>query len=160
MDQARNWLSDQPFSRRPAIHGSFIATTFLDDFTRAEEIARAGLVANPRDFSLLNNLAVALAKSGRERDAASAIARIRPSDLSIDNRIVWLATNGLIQFRLGLLDAGRALYRASIDEAHANDRNSVRARAAISLAIEELARGTAESTVAVIADSRSREAIN
>ena len=59
-----NWLGDQPFSARPAVHGSFIASVLLEDYAEAQRIAAGGLIANPKDFTLINNIAFALANNG------------------------------------------------------------------------------------------------
>jgi Flp pilus assembly protein TadD len=76
-EQAWNWLFDQPFSRPPAIHGSFIASMLLEDYRSAEQMARIGLTANPQDFSLLNNLAVALSKQGKTGEAVNRCVSTR-----------------------------------------------------------------------------------
>jgi len=148
-DETRKWLDDQPFSRLPAIHGSFIACMLLDDYTGSEDIARAGLVANPRDVFLLNNLTVALAKGGKTQEASAVLARIIPSSLTSDDRIVWLATCGLVQFRSGNREVGRKLYRLSMDLSQTNKRELLQMRAALSLAIEEVAASTPESGASV-----------
>jgi len=107
---ARDWLLDEPYSSRPAIFGSSIAAMALHDYPLAEEFARAGLVADSRDNSLWNNLAVALAKRDRPWDAARAFSKIEMSPESSLPRFVANATRGLIAFRLGQPEIGRRWY--------------------------------------------------
>jgi Flp pilus assembly protein TadD len=65
----RRWFEDEPFSARPAMLGSAIAASAMDDFFEAASIARRGLVSNPDDPGLINNLAFALACDGNLLEA-------------------------------------------------------------------------------------------
>ena len=66
---SKSWLVDQPFSRRPAILGSYIASSLLEDYRAAVEITEKSLLPNPNDPILLNNLAFAYASLGQLDDA-------------------------------------------------------------------------------------------
>jgi tetratricopeptide (TPR) repeat protein len=145
LDHAQEWLLDQPFSARPAVHGSFLATSVLEDFALGEKIAREGLRANQSDFILLNNRAVALAKLDRVKEAASSISRADRSVLSYGEQIIFLATSGLIQFRAGQFTAGRKLYREAIARAELESLRPLRDRALIHLALEEVQHQTPEA---------------
>jgi tetratricopeptide (TPR) repeat protein len=136
------WLSDQPFSARPAVHGSFLASALLEDYAQAIKIGEAGLIANPRDFSLLNNIAVALAKSGEVEKASGVFSRINTSSLSQLNQVVWKATAGLLRFRSNQPDDGRRLYLEAMDKGSENGLNTMTARASVYLANEEIAAKT------------------
>lgn len=137
---SHRWLSDQPFSARPAIHGSFIAARTLDDYATSASIARLGLTANPLDTTLLNNLAFSLAQLNKLSEANAAIDQINPKTLSPDNQFVVTATKGLIAFREQQLDLGRSLYRSAIRQAASmNDERQHIATAY--LAMEELRAG-------------------
>jgi tetratricopeptide (TPR) repeat protein len=115
LGEARRWLADQPFSSRPAMFGSFIAARALDDYAAAVEFGRQGLLSNPDDFTLRNNLAFALALQGNVMAAARENGRIDPCALTDGQRIAFLATSGLIEFRSGRAAQGRSLYRSAID---------------------------------------------
>ena len=148
LDQSFGWLEDQPFSSRPAIHGSYIASSLLEDYDSAERIARAGLEANPGEFGLLNNLTVALARTGRVTEAVRYFGMINRSSLSAVHRIVWHATAGLLRFRNGQIEQARALYRLAIDNAAGSEMESLRAQAALARAAEELYAQTPEASEA------------
>ena len=101
-------------------------------------MARCGLVANPTDFLLRNNLVVALARAGRIEEAESESARIRGSQLGIKERITWLATSGLIGIRSGAIDRGREYYLEAMKEAAAAREERLRIMAFLNLAIESV----------------------
>jgi len=116
MDEAKLWLCDQPFSSRPATLGSYIAAVDLGDFEESARIAKRGLVANPTDFTLLNNFVFARAQQNQISEARSEFNRVRPSTLSDEETFVWLATSGLLAYREGNPDEGRALYLKAIEQ--------------------------------------------
>jgi Tfp pilus assembly protein PilF len=134
------WLQDEPFSARPALLGSAIAATANEDFSKAEMIARRGLVANPTDVGLINNLAFALASANKTEAAAKALAEVR-GDPPISQRVALLATSGLIAFRSGDLLLGREKYLQAIRLAKENKLAIHRAIATIFLARESLRTG-------------------
>lgn len=115
---AELWLCDEPFSKRPTLFGSWVALTTAPDYSKAERMARHGIKTHPDDFILLNNLAVALAYQGKPIDALNWFSKIPHKtggeDLSTGT---YLATSGLLQFRLGAPDEGRKLYRMAVDDA-------------------------------------------
>ena len=114
---AQLWLRDEPFSSRPAEFGSWAASITMGDFESARQFAQAGLVTNPDGFLLLNNLAVALASLGRADEAKEVFGRIGPLDRASKLRATYLATAGLISYRLGDPAEGRVLYRQAVQNA-------------------------------------------
>jgi tetratricopeptide (TPR) repeat protein len=114
---AAEWLLDEPFATRPAVFGSFLSDAALGDYERSAAFARQGLGANPDDVWLLNNLAVALATLGRVQEAALSHARIRRANLDAEEQTVYLATKGLLAYRGGRWEEGRALYEQAIEGA-------------------------------------------
>lgn len=134
----QGWQNDEPFSARPAILGSFLASAAKEDFATGEQMARIGLNANPADPTLLNNLAFAQASAGKTDDAASTLSRVPRADLTPEQEIVILATEGLIQFRSGNSESGRAKYREAMNTARERKLPSILVRASIHLAREEL----------------------
>jgi hypothetical protein len=111
--EAWQWHFDQPFASRPAEFGSYHASAG-QDFKSGVELARAGLVANPSEFLLRNNLAFCLASMDEVKAATAEFAEIDESKLAREQRSTYLATKGLIAFRSGDPDTGRRLYQQSI----------------------------------------------
>ncbi len=173
LSHAEGWLNDQPFSSRPAILASYIATLVLEDHAYSEAITRRGLVSNPDDFTLLNNLSFALIQQGQVDQAKVVLQSIQTGALSPESRITYDATWGLLYLRTGSAERGRRLYGAAI--AAADRLGSERgATARIMLASEELrldspnvrqlvgealtaARSTADPSIALLASKLERE---
>ncbi|MFO0997717.1 MAG: hypothetical protein U1F33_13635 [Alphaproteobacteria bacterium] len=109
-----SWLDDEPYSTRPAILGSFIASTFLRDFKQADAIARRGLSANPDDIFLLNNHAYALANLGLFPEAETIVLSFPRSFAQSPEYSTLLATRGLIAFKRGDIDFGRKCYETAL----------------------------------------------
>ena len=109
------WLEDQPFSSRPATLGSFVASTFVRDFVLCEQIARFALRTNPGDWLLTNNLTVALAEQDRTEEARRQFSQLEAPSEASPNYAVWLATNGLVEYRGGNQESGRHLYAQSYE---------------------------------------------
>lgn len=121
--EASLWLKYQPFSSRPAVHGSYVAATFLQDFELALKFSEAGFRANPTDSVVSNNYVVSLAEVGNISKARKIFEdSSRESFSSRDPTI--RATNGLLLYREGSIDAARISY----EEARAifNERNDFR----------------------------------
>lgn len=114
---ARFWLRDEPFAMRPAVFGSWAAMSMISDFELAERFALHGLSIHSKESLLLNNLAVSLAYQGKISKAVETFEKINPHDTQGLHKPTFTATKGLIQFRLGLPDEGRHLYRMAIAEA-------------------------------------------
>jgi tetratricopeptide (TPR) repeat protein len=137
LDASIAWFEDEPFSARPAMLGSAIAASALENFKQAETIARRGLVSNPSDHGLINNLAFALACADNVTDASLAIAQVR-GEPKTSLRVALTATEGLIAFRSGDAALGREKYLDAIQLAKENDLFIQQSIAAIFLARETL----------------------
>ena len=138
INETRLWLFDQPFSARPAVQGSYIAGIAIEDYVESARIAECGLLANPRNPTLLNNLAFALANQKNQiEEAEQVFSRINVTDLDVHMQVVWHATKGLIMYRKGYPDLGREYYTQAIKMANDLRDKGLRARAAIYLAREE-----------------------
>ncbi len=83
-------------------------------------------------------MAFAEASAGNIESALDTFDAIEVERLDGDERIVYMATAGLLSFRAGLFDNGRRLYRAAIDAAKKAGQKRVAALAAILYAIEEM----------------------
>lgn len=113
MSNTLKWFIDQPFSRDPASFGSFIACSVLERFDEAIKLCRYGLKATPNDFTLTNNLAFSLLKINDVSGAHSVFQKIHADSLDDQQRIVYLATRGLLMYKLGLPQYGAQLYNES-----------------------------------------------
>ena len=144
-DEARSecelWLTDEPYSSRPAIFGSYVGISLTNDFVFAEKCSRAGLTADPREETLRNNLTVALAYQGRLEEALEEFNKITTPLSSEFPIYVYVATAGLLQFRLGDIESGRELYAKAEKFAPKARRH----RVSIFRAREEIAAGTADA---------------
>jgi tetratricopeptide (TPR) repeat protein len=116
LEAALNWLEYQPFSSRPAVVASYIASVCMQKDYEAIKIVEEAKIATPDDFFLNNNYAFALASINRVDDALRVINSIKVDSLREKERAILLATSGLIEFRLGRVNQGRELYRKSIQE--------------------------------------------
>lgn len=110
------WLEFQPFSSRPAVFGSYIASTVLEDYDKAIQIIERGRLASPSDFLLNNNLAFSYASKGDIIKAEKALDAISHQQLSETEIATSLATKGLIEYRKGHSEIGKNLYNASIEK--------------------------------------------
>lgn len=135
--EGKNWIRDQPFAVSPVLFTGLVAT-LMENFEAGEAIYQFGLDANPENVMLRNNLAFALASDNKPDLAESEIQRIDRTSLTTQERIVLTATEGLIRFRSGFPDEGRALYRRAINMAQENQEPGYALRALLFLAREEI----------------------
>ncbi len=145
LQESWRWFRDQPFSSRPPIHGSFIATAVLEEHDEAAKIAQCGLVCNPKNLRLRNNLTVALARAGRIKEARTEFAKVQESQLDTKERITWLATSGLLAIRSGDIERGRMFYLNAIEHAVVAREERLRIMALLNLAIESISANLQQS---------------
>ena len=112
---AKKWFTYQPFSSRPAVAASYIASVALGEFAEAARIARMGQLASPGEFMLKNNLAFSLASLGKPEEAGKALERINETLLNESQKSVLTATRGVIKFRDGDVAGGRTYYGTAVD---------------------------------------------
>lgn len=142
LEEGLCWLRDQPFDTGAAIHASYIASVGLEDWTTAKAISELGLQANPSDSILVNNLAYAQIQLGELEEAAARLSDSSLSPKDNGERVALTATRGLLLFRLGRAEAGRALYREAIDYARRLRQPDAELMAHAMLIGEELSAGT------------------
>lgn len=147
IDCCKKWGMDEPFSDRPYSLGSYIAIEALGDAKQAEELVRKGLLANSRDVSLLNNLAVSLAYQGRLNEADKSWKAAGRATRGGEEEATIRATGGLLHYRRGDVEAGRKEYVSAIRLARANGSEEEARRATVYLVLEEVMAETAESTM-------------
>jgi Tfp pilus assembly protein PilF len=109
-----DWLADEPFDQGAAQFTSYTASVGAQDWRLAERAARTGLVANPDNYMLRNNLAFALANQGQIDDAANELRQVHTAALDARELAVFEATQGLVRFRQGQVLDGRRSYQESI----------------------------------------------
>jgi tetratricopeptide (TPR) repeat protein len=136
LSETFQWQVDQPFSSRPAIHGSFIASSILENYELAIAFAEQGLLSNPDEAVLYNNLAFAQALNNQPEDALKTLDRVRDVSVPKLAQIFLSATRGLVAYRLGQHALGRRYYEQAI--ALARGDLATEAAARIHLALEEL----------------------
>ena len=117
LQESLSWQSDQPFSVRPIIHGTYLTACILEDYSQCLEIAELGLRSTPGEFGVLNNVSVALSRLGRVEEAVRAFKTINKNDLDESQRITFLATAGMINYRLGGYELGEKYYNQAIRDA-------------------------------------------
>lgn len=140
------WQEDQRFDPGPAAFVSFVAAMGLEDHDTAIRATRLGLVANPDEVILRNNLAFSLASSDRALEAEAELARL-PSTIPDPRRAAVIeATRGLILFALGQPDAGAERYLAAIRRLERLGEGDLAALAALRWTREEQ---RASSTIGV-----------
>lgn len=117
LDNAAKWFIDMPFSKRPIMFGSNLATTILKDQKKSISFLNAGLISHPNDPQLINNLAYSLALDNKAEEAFDQLNKIRnAADYDDVTNICLTATKGLAFFRSGFAEPGRQLYLEAIEE--------------------------------------------
>lgn len=142
LNQCKLWQFDEPFSSRPGILGSFLASTVLEDHEEALKIARISLDANPNNFLLLNNSAYALINLEKFKEAENMLSIPPPSkENTTENQVAKMATTGLLHYRTGEIHKGRQLYTNAqlLAESITKNNPSLAARVAGFHALEEFA---------------------
>jgi tetratricopeptide (TPR) repeat protein len=115
----------EPFSSRAAITATFIAETIFDDHPYAIACADQVLRANASDLMLRNNLVVALARGGDVSRATRDYETLEKKVSAVSPEATYVATHGLIKYRNGDIDAGRALCQEALESAPANRNPAV-----------------------------------
>ncbi len=114
------WFLDMPFSKRPAMLGSYIAGSLLGDKNAAIILCEVGLQANPLDPTLLNNIVYSIATSNNHENLdkyVRQLASIDRNSLSNEKRVTYQATLGLVALKQGETELGIGLYKAAIANA-------------------------------------------
>lgn len=149
MRQSAKWLHDQPFAIEPILFSSYLAGALLEDHERSARILRFGLTTHRADPTLMNNLAVSLATIGEVREAREIFNLIQYQGLNETWKITVTATGGLLRYKEGAPDEGRALYRRAIELARSKSLLPLSVRASLYLAREEILCNSPSALVAV-----------
>ena len=120
-----DWQFDEPFSNRPAIDGSFIASAIFEDYVLARQFCKVGLLSNPNDARILNNLAVVEIESGNLHEAKEIIKKIKKANIPDNWKLTFDATQGMYAFRDGNAEEGKSKYLEAIEGlSKRNDKSS------------------------------------
>ncbi|WP_447003521.1 hypothetical protein ACRAKI_28195 [Saccharothrix isguenensis] len=138
VEHATYWLADQPFALDPAIFISYTASLLAQDYEAAAKASQLGLITNPNDPTLLNNLAFALASMDQPTQAAEVMRRYPQGTGDTLERAAFTATRGLIAYRLGDIEVGRKLYLDAVETFRTKGRASTAAIAIVMWACEEI----------------------
>jgi tetratricopeptide (TPR) repeat protein len=141
LENCRKWITDEPFSLRAAVEGSFIASSYAWSNQDAIAFCDFGLIANPNEETLLNNKAVALIRCGRVSEARAIIESLQKRIPESDIEPFLPATTGLLHFAEGDLGRGRAMYLEALDVARKHKSHDSQFRAFIHWVFEEVSVG-------------------
>ena len=143
LENAAKWFFDMPFSLRPILFASNLASTILKDQAKSISFLNAGLISHPYDPLLINNLAYALALDDKPNEAFEKLNKIR-SDAHIEQttQICLDATRGLACIRAGFLDQGRQLYLSAIEKTKEISNQELNWTAILNYAREEIRLGS------------------
>jgi tetratricopeptide (TPR) repeat protein len=146
LKNARLWLLDQPFSSRPATLASYLASSVFQDYGQCIDIVERSLLSNPNDITLLNNLAFALAMNGDAKQAQEILNKVDIESVPEIDRVVLIATQGLIHYRSERIREGRESYLRAVEIAAENGDRIHHAIAMLYLANEEVRAKTPDCT--------------
>ncbi len=139
LENSAKWFIDMPFSKRPIMFASNLASTILKDQTTSIAFLNAGLISHPNDPQIINNLAYALALENRADEAFNQLRKLTlDSEIDKITGICLKATKGLVLFRSGFLEPGRQLYLQAIEEARKTNNVELNWIAILNYAREEI----------------------
>lgn len=139
-EKSSQWLIDQPFSRRAAYFNSFLLCGILENFEKAIEYGKFSLISNPDSFLLVNNITYSYCQLGDVKNAKLFFKRLKKiTNISLDQEVIILATEGLLRYKELKIDEGRELYRKAILKAEKQKNKLLRAQALLHFAREEYA---------------------
>lgn len=118
IENAEKWFIDMPFAKRPIMFGSHAAGFYLEDYETAIKFCKAGLISNPNDPQLINNIAYSYALNNDPTNAFHYLDKIDINSVKEDhNKICLMATKGLAYYKMKLPEKGRELYLLALLEA-------------------------------------------
>ena len=138
VEASDEWINDESFSLKAAANGSFIATGILSDHDRAVQFCDKGLIANPRNLILVNNMVVALCRAGNLERAEQLLPILRGCTMEEEARPAASATLGLFGFRKGLIDEGRRYFLNALEMSEKKKLQDTKFRVLFHWAVEEI----------------------
>jgi len=110
-----NWVIDQPFSKRAIHFSSHLACGILGEYDSAIEICKFGLRTNPNSFTILNNLTYSLALKNEIVKAKVYFDKMHTPIENDIQKVIYSATDGLIDYRSGKYESGKEKYLKAIE---------------------------------------------
>ena len=138
---AVSWMHDYRFSHEPIAFAYDISCTILKKYNYTVEIIKRWLATNPQDYAMMNNIVYVLGLSDRIEEAEQYLSKIsikQQLEDKIENGICFLATKGLIEYRKGNIEDGRAYYQLSIDTAKRIRNKDLASKARLNMIREEV----------------------
>lgn len=117
-EQCKLWNAYQPFSRNPIYLAGSIATDFLEKYQEAFDFSVSALLNHKDETGLLNNIAYAAILNGDKENAQNYLKLQLPKCKTDEDKVVYLATQGLYEFRFGEIPIGKGLYVSSFELAN------------------------------------------
>jgi Tfp pilus assembly protein PilF len=141
---SEGWCDDEPFSTRAPGNASYVSAVATGNMALCQKFCELGLIANPNDGTLLNNLAVALAQQGHV-DKARELLEKRLRSIYKDDDVHILGLEALTSYRSGATEAGRAYYQEAFKTAIEKKDMVMASLALLHQAQEELVAGAADA---------------
>jgi tetratricopeptide (TPR) repeat protein len=146
LQNAEKWFIDMPFVKRPIQLGADVAFYYKNLPDVAAKFVKAGLIPNPEDPMLLNNLAYYLAEAGEVSEASATLARAKlHKDTDDSTRICINATEGLIAYKQGDPQRGREQYLLALSGAADLKNEYLGNLAFLNFAAQEIQSGSADA---------------
>lgn len=131
------WLADESFSVRASMEGSFVASSYFFRPEEAMRFAQIGLLANPTNVGLLNNLAFAYAQLGQVDEARAVLRRARYLANGDHEKAIIKATDGFISIREKDFSRAFFSYQEAVDS-FVKDKDNVMAQRALMYMIKAI----------------------
>ncbi len=106
----QEWLYSEPFSTRPVLFGSQVATIAVGNHHLSKQLVETGLRADPNDRRLLFQATYVYGSAGDVENAEKYLNKLRLLVLSRKEQIVLTANEGLIAYRQHRVEEARAKY--------------------------------------------------
>lgn len=138
LENTTKWLKDIPFSKRPVMFGSNLASIVLKDNNKSILFLKAGQISHPNDPQIINNLAYAYSLNNEPEKAFIELNKVNMNFIDDDIDACLKATRGLAQFRIGKYDEGRENYHKAIEQTKASSNRVLNWIAILNYAREEV----------------------
>lgn len=158
IEAAKEWELEEPYSKYPFIVGACIACN-ADKPETGVDIAERGLIIDPNNRIILNNLCYALLRIGDVDSASKHIRKLVPRG-ETEADLIALATIGLYEIKSKNVATGRQKYYEVIRKFKQKGEIDLQASAILNLAIAEIDVGTSESKPLAIKALSVTESIN
>ena len=135
---AWSWLHSEPFSTRPVLFGSQVATIAISDHRTSKQLIETGLRADPDDRRLLLQATYVYGSAGDTENAEKYLGKLRLLNLSSKEKIILTANEGLVAYRRNRVEEARRKYmEATLQAAQVKNEPSFSLNALLHFAREE-----------------------